>query len=373
MKLLYFIYKIENSGGTERIVLSKINYLANQPGYEVYLSYFGNDKSFFPIDEKVHLLPLDDSNSSGSSTRLLRFFKLIKKVKAVIRECNPDVIVNTNTIFVNWILPFVFKKISKAIELHFSYDGFKIMAAHSDKSKFHIVTRINHVLRKTIFPMYSKCIVLTDEDVKAWGFKNCICIPNFFEAKSDIPVVHPKGHFYQKAINVGRLEHQKNQELLIDAWSIVHEKYPDWTLDIWGDGSLKEELQNQISRLNLQNIVFLKGLTDNIALEYSKADFFVMSSRYEGFGLVNLESMYRGLPNVSLTNAGVRSVIVNGENGYLIEEHTPQALADGIVRQIESLDRFEEMSVSAKKTAEKFNKDYIMLKWVSLFCELRKV
>ena len=84
MKLLYFIYKIENSGGTERIVLSKINYLANQPGYEVYLSYFGNDKSFFPIDEKVHLLPLDDSNSSGSSTRLLRFFKLIKKVKAVV-------------------------------------------------------------------------------------------------------------------------------------------------------------------------------------------------------------------------------------------------------------------------------------------------
>lgn len=84
-------------------------------------------------------------------------------------------------------------------------------------------------------------------------------------------------------IAVGRLHPQKGFDILISAAKDVFDKYPDWHLNIFGEGELKDALQSQIQTLGLQRNIFLKGYTDNINGEFAKSAFFVLSSRYEGF------------------------------------------------------------------------------------------
>ena len=136
MRLLYFINSITNSGGMERIVIDKINYLANLEGYNISLAYYGSEQneSFFPIDDKIMRKPISSVRGTSSfAKRIMTFLKNRKMILDIIDDTTPDIIVNANMNLVSWLLPFVRKSIPKVVELHFSWIGMRthLIPAHS--------------------------------------------------------------------------------------------------------------------------------------------------------------------------------------------------------------------------------------------------
>ena len=371
MRLLYFLNSITNSGGMERIVIDKINYLAGLDGYKVALAYYGTkaDLSFFPIDERVLLVPMGEMNMGRSFTKkIINFIHLTRRVGTLIDNVGPDVIVNANTILVSWLLPYIRKHIPKIVELHFSYAGMKIIS--EEMYGLNILKReFNHRLRKWGYPKYDKCVLLTDEDLRDWNFKNAIVIPNFTSIR---PVEYNQSEKRKTVVNVGRLAPQKNQKMLVEAWSIVNQKASGWNLEIWGDGEFRDDLTKQISEAGLDDKVKLMGVSHHIEDVYHYASFFVLSSRYEGQPLVMIEALQSSLPCVCFAVNGVRGTIKNGENGYVIEDMTAEALAEGILKMIKYERDIPVMARRAKESAKAFEKDKIMRCWTDLFNDLAK-
>ncbi|MBR4326502.1 MAG: glycosyltransferase [Bacteroidales bacterium] len=354
----------------ERIVIDKINYLVQCNGYYVDLAYYGtsDDTPFFHINNDVNLHAINGVKTDNSMiSKILSIFYLLKAIRILINDVKPDVIINANAILVSWILPFIRKRIPKIVELHFSFEGMKIINKEQYGKNF-LKKWINHLLRKWIYPLYDKCVLLTKEDLNDWHFKNAIVIPNFTNIK---PTKFNTTDKRKTIINVGRLTYQKNQQILIDAWSIVSPKAPDWNLEIWGNGELYDSLKTQISSLGLNDKVKLMGVSNQIEDIYSYASFFVLSSRYEGQPLVMIEALQSSLPCVCFAVNGVRGTIINGENGYIIEDMTAKALANGILNMIKNENKLPSMAINAKKSAEVFEKELIMKHWIELFESLR--
>lgn len=369
MRLLYFLNSIINSGGMERIVIDKINYLVGLDGYEVALAYYGTeaDKPFFPIDQRVRLCPMGMQNLGNSLTeKFVSFWRLPRKVGRLIDEVNPDIIVNANTILVSWLLPFIRRRIPKVVELHFSYAGMKIISEEMYGDNW-LKKEFNYWLRRWGYPKYDRCVLLTDDDLRDWHFKNAIVIPNFTNIK---PQEYNLLEKRKRVVNVGRLSPPKNQKVLVEAWSIVNKKAPDWRLEIWGSGELYDDLAKQITDLGLEEKVNLMGGTHHIEEVYCYASFFVLSSSYEGQPLVMIEALQSSLPCVCFAVNGVRGTIKNGGNGYIIENMTAEALADGILKMIEHQDEIPAMAQRAKESAKVFEKERIMARWTALFEEL---
>jgi len=151
-------------------------------------------------------------------------------------------------------------------------------------------------------------------------------------------------------LGAGRLTYQKNFSVLVDAAKIVKEKVPDVKFIVGGEGELRADLEAQITRLNLENTVFLPGNIMNLPEMMQSADLFALPSKYEGLPLVLLEAMASGLPAVGSSIKGTIDVIENGKNGLLTELDDIDGLADAITELLTDKNRRMSMSAEAVET-----------------------
>ncbi len=127
-------------------------------------------------------------------------------------------------------------------------------------------------------------------------------------------------------LHVGRLKEQKNQKLLVDAFMLFSAQKPSYRLAIVGDGSENKNLREYVSTLGAADRIVFFGQRDDVYNFYLVSDFFVLSSRIEGFAIVGIEAMAFGLPVISTNVAGPDEYVIDGENGYVVEA-IPQAMA----------------------------------------------
>lgn len=169
-------------------------------------------------------------------------------------------------------------------------------------------------------------------------------------------------------IAVGRYAPQKGFDLLIPAWAKVIEKHPDWILKIYGEGGLKESYLRQIKDLSLDHNCFLEEPVKDIYNKYAESSIFVLSSRYEGFGMVITEAMSCGLPVVSFScPCGPKDIIDDGVNGLLVNKNDINQLAEKINYLIEHDLIRKEMGKAALLNSEKYKMENISKLWNNLF------
>ena len=363
MNILYVIPNINVAGGISRIVIDKINYLSKAGKFKIFLCYYGNenDKSVYQIDDKIQLHAIKATGKNSIFGRIKKVIFATNEIRRFIKDNKIDVIVNANAQYLLWTLPFVCKGIKKVHEFHFSYQGQLILDLQTFRNP--ILRNVLRGFRSFCISHFDKAIVLTPSDKENWHLKNIEVIPNF----TNISYCGDYSIESKTALSIGRLEHQKDFQLMVKAWKIVNQKHSDWHLNIFGEGSMKKEIEELIVKYGLEQNVFLKGNTTNVIHEYSNSSFFVSSSRYEGLPLVLIEAQCCGLPCVGFDITGVSDMIKDNETGILVKERTPEQLALGICKLIENPNLRESMHQNTLLDSEQYTKEYVMGKWISLF------
>ena len=187
-------------------------------------------------------------------------------------------------------------------------------------------------------------------------------------------VVPPVARDPKLVVMVARLDQQKQVDHAIDAFARALRQVPDARLEIYGRGALTSQLQARIKRLGVSGSVTLAGFTDNPALAYRRAAVSLLTSKYEGFGLVLVESFQCGCPVVSYDlRYGPSDIITDGVDGYLVPPGDVAALAGAIVKVLEQPELAAAMSRAAIVAARRFSERAFVARWSALFNRLSPV
>lgn len=368
MKIVYCLAGTYNSGGMERIVIRKANWLANN-GYDITIITTEQRcrQSFFAIDKKIKCIDLainytDNDNASFWQRLISRTAKIKKhrlKLERVLSDIKPDITISTFGNEVGFLhnLKYGGKKI---LEIHFSH-LFRIQA--NQKGLHSVANNWLTYRDRKIAAKYSAFVCLTNEDKKLWGnIDNIHVIPNFLSN-----VTYPQSSLDSKrVIAVGRLCYQKGYDRLIQAWFHISRKHPDWTLDIYGDGPLKLQLDTLIQSYGLCVNCKIKAPIPNIEEEMAKSSMLALSSHFEGLPMVFLEAMCCGLPIVSFDcKCGPKDIIT--DNGIIVADGDINGLSGAIIQLIENTEQRKAMGIASYKKSQHYSESVIMQKWETLF------
>lgn len=164
-------------------------------------------------------------------------------------------------------------------------------------------------------------------------------------------------------VSAGRLMPQKNQRMLIDAFAMTIKKFPEYELVIYGEGSYREELENHVKTMKLEDKIFFPGSVTDLYDRIKTAELFVLSSDYEGMPNALIEAMCLGLPVISTKVSGSTDLIRHGKNGLLTETGETKGLAEAIEKMLADKEMRTCMAVEAVKLSEKLRSDMILRQW----------
>lgn len=371
IKLVYCIGGTYNSGGMERVLANKANWLSSH-GYEITIitTEQRGRNAFFPLNPDIQQIDLgiNYEESKGIAAKLFSYpFKLLKHKRALskqLRSIGPDIVVS---LFDNGssIIPMINDGSKKILEVHFS--RFK-RKQYERKGLLGIIDRILSKQDLKTAKSYDQFVVLTNEDKGYWGMdKNISVIPNALN-NTFRNVDLKERERTNKIIAVGRLAHQKHFSELIHIFSAIHDKAPDWSLEIIGNGPDKDRLQKLIDGLGLKSKVVLSPATSTIQEKYLTGSIYAMTSRYEGLPMVLLEAQACGLPIISYDcKCGPKDIINDGIDGYIIPMGNRQLFAEKLLELIKDQELRQRMGNAAVVSSKRFDEERIMKLWTSLF------
>ena len=376
MKIIYCTHSTYNPGGMERVLLNKVTYLSALPEWEVSVVTTDQHQrpSFYPFPEKVRMTDLEinysDDNDKGIWKKITSYLCKRKehkrKLTALLLKEKPDIVVSLYPSESSFI-PDIKDGSKKVLELHFN-KFFRIQ--YGRKGIIGLIDRWRTRQDERIVRSFDKFVVLTNEDKGYWGgLPNIEVIPN--------AAIHVSKNYSEvknkRVIAVGRLDYQKGFDRLIQAWKLVQHtgRFSDWKLDIFGQGEWREMLQQMIDKQGLQNTVKINPPTNAILNEYVHSSLLVMSSNYEGFGMVLVEAMSCGVPVISFDcKCGPKDIIQPGINGLLVPNGDIQALADAMMKVMEDEAYRKMLSLNARKVVDTYSEQAVMAQWIRLFTSI---
>ena len=379
MKILYVINKMTNLAGIERILTCKMNYLSEKPEYDVHLLTYEQPAQAlsFKINERITYCPINAPVPQREGLTLWGWIKAYFSARKVfkrlfynrIKDIHPDIVICTGYAYpvLDIIIDTARQINTKAIvESHVKGDTVsmkKYIFNHTLAYMFSFWDR--YILRKL---KKADCIVtLTHEDKEFWKSysKRIEVIPN-------VLTITPKkvmDYRTKRVIAAGRYVRQKGFDMLLEAWHMIDKNLSDWHLYIFGNENRKP-YQHIVDKYNMNN-VHLMPATPEIVEEFSKSSIFVLSSRFEGFGLVLAEAMSCGLPCISFDCPyGPRDIITDGEDGILVENGNIEALAKAIERLMTNEGLRQSMGENAINNVTRYDQNTIMKQWEQLFHSL---
>jgi glycosyltransferase involved in cell wall biosynthesis len=202
---------------------------------------------------------------------------------------------------------------------------------------------------------------MLEKKVRVMCFPNAVPDLNGVRSKLDAKVV----------VAAGRLTRQKGFDRLLPAWRELAQQYPDWKLEIYGEGREHDALQEQIDELGIGTSARLAGFTPHLHEELARASLYVMTSREEGFPMVLIEAMGAGLPVVSVDcKTGPREIITEGVDGHLVPEEDQPALVAAMSDLMADADKRRSFGDAARHVIERYDATVIADRWEAVLAGL---
>jgi len=377
MRIVYIINSLSYKGGAERIISEKMNYMATHWGYDVSIITCYQFPETMPnsyyLSDKVRQINLCINShiqyKYGYPKRLWykRYYShlLRFKLEEAVNSVNPDILIGLGYTTADVVCQLKCKaaKIIESHEARIYTKRFYLYEKNSIFQKFYYKLSRRKYLN-TIDKKADVVVTLTKGDALNWKkAKRVETIPNF----STMPISKLSDCESKRVIAVGRLEWQKGYDRLIDIWTIVTKKHPDWQLDIFGEGDLELELKKDIKEAKLSNIS-IHPYTNNISKEYATSSICVLTSRYEGFSLVLLEALRHGVPCVTFDCPyGPKDLVDHEKCGYVIDNGNIGLFAERLCYLINNHEIRKKFSEAAVNKAYSYQVDTIMNQWKLLF------
>ena len=369
MKIFFLFSDFAKMGGVERTLTDKANYLSRNGNDVTLVTYEQGEHPYaYPLLNRVKTIDLNCRYFTIYKYHFIRRelekWKIKKKFKEALHNLidkkQPDILVVTSYthVYMKEIMS-VRPKVKVIVESH--------VAASQETFKGNWCTAIRRRNYMRILKNCDLLISLTKGDAEYWRqfFPQVTTATNPVSFYCDNPQVIDK--VPNRIIAVGRLHPQKRFDRLIEAFALITDKYPQWHMVIYGKGNLEESLKKLILQFGLGEKVQIHHPVSNIQIEYSRSQFFVLSSDYEGFPLVLLEAMACGLPVVSVNCPyGPSEIIENGKTGLLAKMDIND-LAEKMAWMMTHDRERESMGKMAHVAAAAYKKEIVMKEWESAY------
>lgn len=363
MKLLFVAANL-GAGGAERVM----SLLANQfvkKGYEVEFVFLKKDIRYYPLPQQITITLANNECESDSLTKKLLW------MRRYIKQQKPDVV-------------FAFR-ISIYLVTLLSLIGIKVPVIASERIDPSFNSILEKILQRILLPLTDWFVVQTST-IKAY-------YPKFIQRKTSIifnPVSEKvfeilndnylntknsvdKGIATEKRISqkekqiisVGRLHHQKNQKMMIEAFARVADDFPEWKLVIYGEGPERESLESLISNFKFQisSRILLPGRSEKVIEEMNKSEIFAFSSDYEGMSNAVVEAFCVGLPIITTKVSGTEDFIRDGENGFLLDIGDTDGMEKAMRMLMSNEVLRRKMGEKNKLEADQFKIEHIFQQW----------
>ena len=374
MKKITFLMLHLNYGGIEKQVTTLANELSKEYEVEIISLYdILSGESFYQLDDKVRIKYIFNFGTNKDKIKdALKKFKLITLIKQlckalkilytkyfglgkIIKNLNTDILISSRIEF------------SKQIKRN---DIITISQEHSfiDNEKYIKKVRKSFKHIKYLIVMTKGAKEKYDEWLKNEKIKpEVVVIPNMIKENKNGKLSTLCNN---QIISVGRLEDVKDFYTLILVFSVIVKKYPNYVLKIIGEGSMREKLEEQIKKCNLQKNVILTGRrTENeINNELIKSDVFVLTSKSESFSLVLCEAMNFGVPCIAFdVDVGPREIIQDGKNGFLIENRNVDLMIERLDELLYNISLRRFLGSNSYNVAKNYYSENIINKWKNIF------
>ena len=342
-KLIFFLGSMKR-GGAERVI-SILSKKYAEKNWDTNIALLLSNGVEYELDQSTQIFDLTNERNS----RIKNTIHWIKSIRSLVKRENPDVVVSFAA-RINILVLLSCIGLNKKVIISERNDPY------SDGRGF-----VVNILTNILYP-YAHSVVFQTK--RAQGYfkkkiiKKSVIIPNPIEV--DVKKLNTNSN---KIVSVGRLEKQKNHTLLIASFKKVHNLYPNIELHIYGEGSLRDELMDQIIQLDLENKVYLQGKVADIHEKIKDALFFVLSSDYEGLSNALLEAMAMGIPCISTSCAGSDEYIDNNKSGILVPIGDIDKLTEAMEKFIIDVDFRNECGNAAQKESIHYSTDIVLKQW----------
>uniref|UniRef100_UPI0035CA9281 glycosyltransferase family 4 protein n=1 Tax=uncultured Sphingomonas sp. TaxID=158754 RepID=UPI0035CA9281 len=353
---LAFVLQGLGAGGSEHVVSQLCNHFASL-GWTITVLAFEHPaaRPYYAHDPAVRIIPLGmKAQRRGPLGAVMAVRTRLRLLRNALEILRPDIVVSfltrTNVL-----------AIVAARALHIP-----IIVSERNNPELQTVGPVWNLLRRWTYPRAAGLVTMTHgamrfltekAPLRGWVIPNPATIPSTAGAvvrQSDGRTIGA----------VGRLVPQKGFDLLVDAFARVAPAIPDWHLVIWGEGLEREALVAQIARLEMGERVSLPGVTAHPGEWIGRSDIFVLSSRFEGWGLVVGEAMAAGLPVIAFDCPwGPGEMIEDGRTGVLVPNGDVDALGETIVALCRDAPLRDALGARAIDSMRSFAPETVLAQW----------
>lgn len=340
-------------GGAERVIANLAQYL-DEKGYHVVLVTTHKVEIEYEVPETVKRILSEPDECELQGGRIRNFLTRFRKLRRIWKEEKPDVIVSF--IGKNNIMA-ILTSLGMGISVAVSVRGEPGEEYYNGVLRF--LARNLFRLADGVILQTKRCMEFFPKGVrkKAIILKNPVN-PVFFREPY-------RGEREKTIVAVGRVDENKNHEMLIRAFAGIADEFPEYRLIIYGDGDKRSDLLKLTRELKLEDRISLPGNIDNVADAIYKTRVFVLSSNTEGMPNTLIEAMISGLTVVSTDCpcGGPAELIVHGVNGLLSPVKDVNAMKENLQYVLNDLHRADEMAHEASKTSDIYDVNKVYLEW----------